>query len=54
MVGTWSHKDGMLKCGSEVVTNYITDNLTAWDFMRRAEILDWMCKTLNEQEGLAK
>ena len=48
--GTWSHKDGVLKYGSEVVANYITDNITAWDFMRRAEIFDRMFKTMNEQE----
>ena len=52
--GIWSHKDGVLKYGSEIVANYIMDKLTVWDFMRRLELFDWVCKTLNEQEGLAK
>ncbi len=52
--GIWSHKDGALKCGSEVVANYNKDIRTGWDAMRRLELFDWVCKTLNEQEGREK
>ena len=50
--GTWSHKDGVLKCGSEVVVNYIKDIRTGWQLMQRLELFDWVCKTLNKQELL--
>ena len=47
MVGTWSRKDGVLKCGSEVVAYF-------YDTKENKRLFDWVCKTLNEQEGLAK
>ena len=51
--GIWSHKDGALKCGDKVMA-FIRFEGNLGDIEAKKPIFDWVCKTLNEQEGLAK